>query len=80
MLIRVAGVRLKRNMKEMERDVEQTGESARCLLRECPHKRKLKETLAEAIEALEKTKAAFKSKQIELLRKKLMRVLLEECQ
>jgi len=47
-------------------------------LPDCHHKQRLRETLAEAIEALEKTKAAFKSKQIEILRKKLMRVLLEE--
>jgi hypothetical protein len=49
-----------------------------CSRSQCRHKQKLKETLVETIEALEKTRAAFKSKQIEALRKKLIRVLAEE--
>ncbi len=50
----------------------------RCASSECRHKQRLRETLVETIEALEKTRAAFKSKQIEALRKKLFMVLTEE--
>lgn len=42
---------------------------------DCPHRQELAETLLEAIEILEETKKAFKSKQLEMLRKKLIRVL-----
>ena len=44
----------------------------------CRHKYVLRHTLTDAIEALESTRKAFKSKQIEALRKKLTRVLIEE--
>ena len=43
----------------------------------CPHKRKLKEVLLESIQVLEESKKAFKSKQLETLRKKLTRILAE---
>lgn len=43
----------------------------------CPHRRKLRETITETIEVLEGTRKAFKSRQLELLRKKLIRVLAE---
>lgn len=43
----------------------------------CPHKLKLKETLLEAIKVLEESRKAFKSKQLEALRKKLIEVLVE---
>lgn len=46
-----------------------------CLISNCPHKRKLKEVLIETIEALERTRSAFKSKQLEQLRRKLTRLL-----
>lgn len=43
----------------------------------CPHKQKLKETLLETIQVLEESRKAFKSKQLEALRKKLIEVLAE---
>lgn len=43
----------------------------------CPHKQKLKETLLETIQVLEESKRAFKSRQLEELRKKLIGVLAE---
>jgi hypothetical protein len=46
----------------------------------CPHKQRLKETLLETIQALEESKKAFKSKQIESLRKKLIGILAETNQ
>ena len=42
---------------------------------DCPHRQELAQTLLEAIEILEETKKAFKSKQLEMLRKKLIQVL-----
>ena len=50
----------------------------KCASPECRHKQRLRETLVETIEALEKTRATFKSKLIEALRKKLFAVLTEE--
>ena len=50
-----------------------------CLLLDCPHRRKLRETLIEAVATLEQTRKAFKSKQLETLRKKLMGVLAEDA-
>ena len=44
----------------------------------CPHRRKLRETITEAIEVLEKTRKAFKSRQLESLRRKLTRILAED--
>jgi hypothetical protein len=46
----------------------------------CPHKQRLKQTLLETIQILEESKKAFKSKQIESLRKKLIGVLAETDQ
>ena len=44
----------------------------------CRHREILRHTLADAIEVLEATRKSFKSKQIEALRKKLTKVLIEE--
>jgi hypothetical protein len=49
-----------------------------CHLLDCSHRKKLKETLVEAISVLEDTRKAFKSRQLEALRKKMIRVLAEE--
>lgn len=46
-----------------------------CSLVDCPHKRLPRQVLMGTIETLEGTKKAFKSKQLEELRKKLIRVL-----
>lgn len=43
----------------------------------CPSRRALQRVLVETIEALEQTRRSFKSRQIETLRKKLTRILLE---
>jgi hypothetical protein len=42
-----------------------------------PHERRLKEAIREAIEVLEQSRKAFKSKRLEALRKKLTDVLTE---
>ena len=46
---------------------------------DCPHRRRLRETLREAITILEESRKAFKSKQLEVLRKKLIGVLAENA-
>ncbi|MHC4479692.1 MAG: hypothetical protein ACYS1C_01785 [Planctomycetota bacterium] len=51
----------------------------RCPELACPHERMLRRTLLEAIEVLEQTRKSFKSRQLEQLRKQLMRVLAEEA-
>jgi len=43
----------------------------------CPYRQKLKEILLETIHVLEDSRKAFKSKQLETLRKKLIQVLAE---
>ncbi len=48
-----------------------------CIFSDCPYKKRLKEVLTETIGVLEDTKKAFKSKRLELLRKRLMQVLQE---
>ncbi|MBW2039265.1 MAG: hypothetical protein JRI46_06675 [Deltaproteobacteria bacterium] len=48
-----------------------------CSLVDCPHRKLLRQVLAETIETLEETKKAFKSKRLEGLRKRLMAVLTE---
>ncbi len=42
---------------------------------DCPHSRVLRETLLEAVEVLESSRKAFKSRELEMLRKKMIRVL-----
>ncbi len=46
---------------------------------DCPHRRRLRETLADVIAVLEETRKAFKSKQLETLRKRLIGVLAENA-
>jgi len=48
-----------------------------CFYSHCPHQRRLRETITETIEVLEGTRKAFKSRQLEVLRKKLIRTLAE---
>ena len=48
-----------------------------CFYSNCPHQRRLRETITETIEVLEGTRKAFKSRQLEVLRKKLIRTLAE---
>jgi len=49
-----------------------------CFCRDCPYRQKFKETLVNTIETLEGTRKAFKSKQIEALRKQLTDILAKE--
>lgn len=49
------------------------------VLVDCPHKRQMKEVLQEVIAVLEETRRAFKSKQLEALRKKLTGLLAEDA-
>jgi hypothetical protein len=53
------------------------GSLSSCLSFDCRHAVLLRETLLEAIEALEDSRKAFKSARLEALRKKLIRVLAE---
>ncbi len=46
---------------------------------DCPHRRRLRETLSGAIAVLEETRKAFKSKRLEALRKRLIGVLAEDA-
>jgi hypothetical protein len=48
-----------------------------CVSERCPCRQILKETLLDTISVLEETKKAFRSKQLETLRKKLLKVLAE---
>ncbi|MFH1336151.1 MAG: hypothetical protein ABII96_06505 [Candidatus Zixiibacteriota bacterium] len=48
-----------------------------CIFLDCPYKKKLREVLTETIEELEETRKAFKSKRLEVIRKRLMQVLAE---
>ena len=54
-------------------------EASFCPRLDCPHERKLRRTLIETIETLERTRKAFKSRQLETLRKKLIRALAEKA-
>ena len=57
-------------------DVESGVCACRCNDGECPHCKRFKALMLEAIAALDGTRKAFKSKQLEHLRKKLTRALL----
>lgn len=46
---------------------------------DCPHQHMLKRTLIDTIRVLEETRKAFKSKQLEALRKKLIGILAKEA-
>jgi hypothetical protein len=48
-----------------------------CHLSDCSHKQELKGILLEAVSVLEDTRRAFKSRQLEALRKKMIRILAE---
>ena len=70
---------------EQHRDILKSGteggdvKDGTCFFRDCPRRRKLRKTLAEAVDILEQTRKAFKSKQLETLRKRLIRVLAEDA-
>ncbi|WP_156919663.1 hypothetical protein [Syntrophorhabdus aromaticivorans] len=49
-----------------------------CSLAGCTHSRRLKTVLLEAVEVLENSRKAFKSKELEALRKKLIKVLADD--
>jgi hypothetical protein len=78
-----------KNLEDIQEMLEDHGSLLNCLkeggdtlvLRQCvsacPYKHRLKETLLETIQVLEESRKAFKSKQLETLRKKLIKVLAE---
>ncbi|MBN2034415.1 MAG: hypothetical protein JW836_14170 [Deltaproteobacteria bacterium] len=81
---------LTRNLEDIRAMLEDHGCLLNCLKEEgdtpvllshsvsgCPYKQRLRETLLETIQALEESRKAFKSKQLEALRKKLIGVLAE---
>jgi len=55
----------------------EAGEMDICPYMDCLHERRLQQALVEVIKVLEHTRKAFKSKQLEELRKKMLRVLAE---
>ena len=69
-------------LKEHERLLEclregDEGTVTACLSLDCRHSIVMRETLLEVIEVLEDSRKAFKSPQLEALRKKLIRILAE---
>jgi hypothetical protein len=82
---------LQQSAEELERQAEahrrlmaraMGGEDAglyACRLVDCPYRRRLRDTLKDAITVLEESRRAFKSKQLEVLRKKLIGVLAENA-
>ena len=60
------------------RKIKKTGICPDCVFADCPHKKKMKAVLTETVAVLEQTKTAFKSKKLEVLRKRLMQVLAEK--
>lgn len=72
--------RLKEHQRLLDCFEEGGGEAVlNCCLVNCPHKRLLKKTLLETVKVLEESRKAFKSKQLETLRKKLIGVLAENA-
>jgi hypothetical protein len=74
--------RAEAHQRLLERAVEGSGGSALsegCALADCPHRRTLRQTLLDAVRVLEDTRKAFKSKRLEVLRKKLIGVLAEDA-
>ena len=61
----------------IEKKINRTEICPECIFSDCPYKKRLREVLTETIEVLEDTKRAFKSKSLEVLRKRLMQVLAE---
>ncbi len=61
----------------IEKNLKRTEICPDCIFSDCPHKKRLRDVLTEAIGILEDTKKAFKSKRLEVLRKKLIQVLAE---
>lgn len=50
-----------------------------CIMTGCVHGRRLREIILEAVEVLENSRKAFKSKELEALRKKLIGVLADDA-
>ena len=61
----------------IEKKIKGTEICPDCIFSDCPHKKRLKDVLTEVIGILEDTKKAFKSKRLEMLRKKLIQALAE---
>lgn len=82
---------IEKNFDELQEDMERqrrllaevvrscnSGCRRECLSAECPHRDALKRVVVETVLALDDTRKSFKSKRLEQLRRKLMRVLAEE--
>lgn len=71
---------VERHRKLLQAVVESRPEMAEsdCLWADCRHRRKLYSVLLETIAVMDETRKAFKSKQLETLRKELARILREE--
>lgn len=50
-----------------------------CALSSCPHEQTLRNLIVETVQVLEETRKAFKSKQLEQLRKRLLQALTVEA-
>jgi hypothetical protein len=61
----------------IEKNIKRTEICPDCIFSDCPHKKRLRDVLTEVIGILEDTKKAFKSKRLEILRRKLIQVLTE---
>ncbi len=77
-----SAIELRRKVEDHQRllaaateDLEFKGLLDNCPLVACPHERKLKDVIVDAIAVLEDTRKSFKSRQLEELRKKLTGVL-----
>ncbi|HVX65399.1 MAG TPA: hypothetical protein VHA11_02290 [Bryobacteraceae bacterium] len=56
----------------------QAPDGSECFWSDCPHRRALMELTLHAVEVLDDTRKAFKSKRLEELRKDFLKVLTEE--
>lgn len=64
---------------EIMRLVANGGSPSRCCaLNACPHEQMLRNLIVETVQVLEETRKAFKSKQLEHLRKRLLQALTQE--
>lgn len=71
--------RMERHRRLVFSVLEGRGEhESECLWDDCPHRRALMGLALETVRVLDETRKAFKSKQLEGLRKDLLRVLAEE--
>ncbi len=73
---------MERHCRVLRSVVEQRPELAKseCVWADCRHRRRLCSVLLQAIEVMDETRKAFKSRQLEGLRKEFVRILQEEME